>query len=266
VPSFSQQMEDSRVAHTAVTAIDEAARLQISAAYSQWEAGDLTDQSVRWRLEAIVRQAYRASAQVGAEAARRAASDIPGWKAVPVFNNEYLQDLLKDVRRNLREYKKSERTEADRRRAVLYTQHSAGVGAQRGYTDSLIESYANVEALGYEVIKIWLANFVNNEPCVHCRSLHGTKVGLRDVFKVPTKTLKIYRDLQGPPRHPRCHCYLCILVVNLENAFEEIEPLKPPTPPVTTMTTDEVKKIPKAVFSKLTTVLKKIQTSLKGTL
>jgi hypothetical protein len=257
-------MEDSRTAHLAVTALDEAARLQIAAAYLAWDAGELNAQTVRHRLEAIVRMSYRAASQVGAEAAQRAAGDIPGWKPKAVFNNDYLQDLLKDVRRNLREYKASKRTDADRRRAVLYTQHSAGVAAQRAFTDSTIESYANVEALGYEVIKIWLANFVDNTPCQHCRDLHGTRVGLREPFKVPTKTLKIYRDLQGPPRHPRCHCYLCVLVVNLENAFEEIEPLKPPTTAPVTMTTQEVKKIPAKVFSSIVGVLKKIQKTLKG--
>lgn len=93
-------------------------------------------QTVRYRLEAIVRAAYRTSAAVAAEHTARQ-SEIPGWYPQgQIFNTQYLKDLISDIRRNLRDYKSSDKEDKARRKALLRMQHSAGVGAQRGYTDA----------------------------------------------------------------------------------------------------------------------------------
>lgn len=258
--SFGEQILAAKSAHLAVNALEDSVRAQVAEAFESWENGDLTALTVRYRLEAIVRSAYRTSAALGAVHTSRQ-SELPGWLPTSeIFLTPYLKSLLLDVRRNLRDYKASPRLEADRRRVVLRTQHSAGVGAQQGYTDALIASYTELEDFGYKLRKIWLANFVNNVPCEHCRALHGTEVGLREFFISENEVvkLKVYKNLVGPPRHPRCRCTLVVLVVTLENAFEELDIEKPTGPAPESMTTEDVKKMPFSIFSAVVKALKAV--------
>ena len=259
---FREQLQSAARAHAAATALESTVRAQIAQAFDAWDAGTYNAQTVRYRLERIVRQAYRGSAAVAAEHAAREAG-LPGWSAAETFNSEYLQNLLSDVRRNLREYKASDRGDAARRRAILRIQHSAGVAAQRGYTDQMIDAYTELQDFGYRLRKVWLANLINNVPCEHCRALHGTEVGLHENFPTSKNTLKVYGDLKGPPRHPRCRCYLAILIVSLENALEALD-IENPGPPPQTMTTDEVKKMPNKVFSAIVKTLQRVVSFFRG--
>lgn len=260
--SFGEQLHAAKQAHLAASALESTVRQEIAATFDAWDAGQYTPQSVRYRLEAIIRTAYRTSAAVAAAHASRQ-SGIPGWTPAEVFNTDYLQNLLADVRRNLREYKASDRGEAARRRAVLRMQHSAGVAAQRGYTDAMVESYSELADFGFHLRKVWLANFVNNTPCEYCAALHGTEVGLHEDFPTGDNRLKVYGDLKGPPRHPRCRCYLAILVVTLENAFEALDVDDPDTPPQT-MSTDDVKSMPALIFRAVVKALQKVISFVKG--
>lgn len=250
----------------AVSSVEATVRQQIVEAYADWDMGELDARTVRYRLESIIRQAYRVSASIAIEHTARQ-SGLPDWKpSGTVYRTDYLEALLKDVRRNLREYKVSDRDDAARRRHILRLQHSAGVAAQRGYTDALIESYAELETYGYQLRKVWLANFVNNTPCPSCSELHGKGVGLREEFKVKSSdSSKVYLNLQGPPRHPRCQCWLCILVIDLDNAEEELDVDKP-TQGKTTMTTDEVKSLPAKVFTAVVKSLQLVKAFVKGKL
>lgn len=254
--SFAEQIAAAEAAHAAVAALEQTARARISQAFSDWENGKITDRDIRTQTEAIVRSAYRASVTVGHTHTAEMA-ELGAW--VPqtrVFNTEYLAALLKDVRRNLKEYKKSERTEVDRRRVVLRIQHSAGVGAEQGYTDAIIAGAAELEDFGYELEKYWVANFKGNLPCKYCRKLHGTGVPLHEEFKHPGG-LKIYLHLQGAPLHPRCQCKIIVLIRTLENAFETPDFEEPDsTPAPVFMTTDQVKTIPQKIFDALRKVLK----------
>lgn len=253
---FAAQLEAARQAHLAASALELTVRQQIAQAFTDWESGSYTAQSIRYRLEAIVRSAYRTSAAVAAQHAARQ-SGIPDWAPSEVFRTDYLDSLISDVRRNLREYKASDRGEVARRRAVLRVQHSAGVAAQRGYTDAMIQSYTELEDFGFRLRKLWLANFTNNTPCEFCTALHGTEVGLNEEFPSGENRLKVYGDLKGPPRHPRCRCYLAILTVTLENAFEPLD-IEVPGTPATTMTTDDVKRMPARVFEAVVKTLQKV--------
>jgi hypothetical protein len=256
MPSIAEQLDAANAAHLASTALEDRVRADIVKAFEDWDAGKLNAMSVRHRLENVVRAAYRTSANLAAAHTARMA-EIPGWKPQSqLFNTDYLAALLADTRRNLREYKVSERDDKARRRHILRMQHSAGVGAQRGYTDALIASYTELEDFGYELRKAWLANFKNNVPCPICRSLHGTIVDLHDEFPIPTKTPNVYINLQGPPRHPRCQCYLVIFIITLENAFEKINIDTPPDKQPQETDTDEVKKLPWKVFLAIISALK----------
>lgn len=261
--SFSEQLRLSKDAHLAINALERESRRRIVEAYQSWLLGELTDHTVRFKLEEAVKNAYRTSAEV----ARSHAGDmsgIPGWLPKKFkANTEYLDSLVQDVRRNLKTYKTSERSEKDFRRAVFRMQLSAGVAAQRGYTDSLIESYSLMAADGREVRKVWMTNTVDNVPCAECTRLHGTEVGLHENFPVPTKSsLKVYKNLQGPPRHPNCKCYLVILVVDLENVNETLD-VDNPTQAPTSMTTDDVKKLPKKLFDAIIFTLQTIKKKVK---
>jgi hypothetical protein len=260
VSGFAEQIESARQAHNAATAVETQVRQQVENAFDDWDAGVLDAQTVRHRLEAIIRSAYRASAALAIQHTSTQ-SGLPNWKPKGVFKTEYLASLIQDVRRNLRDYKAGDRDDPARRAYVLRNQLSAAVAAQRGYTDALIESYAQLEDLGYQLRKVWMANFVNNTPCPICTGLHGTTVDLRDTFQVnASDTAKVYLNLQGPPRHPNCRCFLVILVVDLTNILAPID-VDHPEPGATTMTTDAVKRIPQKIFDaviKAIRLLKKV--------
>jgi hypothetical protein len=259
---FQEQLQEAARAHAAASALESVVRAQIAEAFNLWDAEIYNAQTVRYRLERIVRSAYRGSAAVAAQHAVREAG-IPGWTPAEIFNTDYLQSLLEDVRRNLRDYKVSDRGEVARRRAILRMQHSAGVAAQRGYTDQMISAYGELEGFGFRVRKVWLANLVNNTPCEHCLALHGTEVGLHESFPLKENKLKVYGDLLGPPRHPRCRCYLAILTVSLENALEALD-IERPGQPAEFMTTSEVKSMPAKLFRAVVATLQRVVAFVRG--
>lgn len=257
--SFAEQISLHKAAREATASLEAASRDNILRIFSDWDAEILTNQTVRYRLEAVIRASYRSSAGVAREVSQRN-SEIPEWISSEVFNTDYLQDLLSDVRRNLRDYKAGDLT---REQAVSRIQHSAGVASQRGYTDQLIASYTELEDFGLEIRKYWVANFVNNVPCPACTRLHGTYVGLHESFKVESGEPEVYRDLMGPPRHPRCKCALYMFVMTLENAFESPDFEQPQNSP-SMMTTDDVKKMSKGIFSSVVAALRAILRSFRG--
>lgn len=253
--SYRQQLDLAEAARRAVAALEADSRQNIESIFQQWAAGELTNQTVRYRLEAVIRSAYRTSASVARQTAKQN-SGLDPWTPAETFNSEYLQDLLSDVRRNLREYKASEQDDKALRRAVYRIQLSAGVAAQRGYTDQTIAAYTELEDFGYDLRKVWVANFVDNSPCPSCVGLHGTSVGLHEYFRDETGP-SIYRDLMGPPRHPNCRCKLVILVRTLENAFDSLDIAKPPAEEQM-MSSNAVKLMPKSIFNSVLAVLKSI--------
>lgn len=256
MPSFGTQIQAAQAAHLAVDAIESQAVQAIQNAFSQFDARLLTKQSIRHQIEATIRAAYRSSASIAANATA-SASDLPGWTPAPVFNTDYLQNLLKDARRNIAAYKKAEPGSPAQRKAVLNVQLGAGVAAERGYTDQNIAGYGELEDFGYQTIKLWMANYVNHTPCPICNDLNGTQIGLHDDFSAPPGSGKVYLNLQGPPRHPRCQCKIVILVKTLENAFDSVNLDHPGSVPQM-MSTDQIKKIPKAFLQSIIAVLKSI--------
>lgn len=241
--SFQEQMALHEASRRATAALEDSSRTAIGHIFDRWDDGDYTPTTVRYHLEAVIRRAYRASAAVARSVAQES-SAIPGWQSHDVFNTDYLQSLVSDVRRSLREYKNGVLT---RSQAIYRMEHSAGVASQRGYTDQMIASYTELEDFGFQLDKYWVANFVNNTPCPACVRLHGTRVGLHENFRIIDGESGVYRDLIGPPRHPRCKCRLFIFVVTLENAFLSPNFEYPQASP-NMITTRQVKALPKSVF------------------
>lgn len=253
--NFGDQIEVARTTHIAVRALEAAVRLQVADAFNSWERGEYDETSVRYRLEAIVRSAYRASSAVGL-AHISAAAGVPRWRPHwaprrgPV-RSPYLDDLLADVRRNLRDYKASPRAEVDRIRAISRISHSAGVAVSRGKTEAMLRSARELsQDHGFILRKIWLANFVNHTPCDLCAHLHMTEADLDAEFPIDPR-LQVYGDLKGPPLHPRCMCTLVVLFVGLENHQEADTPVTGDTPEPQTMTTEGVKALPQTFFQQV---------------
>ena len=266
--SFGDQFEASRRANLAVRAMEVEVRLQVAEAFAAWARGEYTDQTIRHRLEAIVRDAYRASASIGLAHISEQAG-IPRWtpKWLPkgVIKSSYLNGLVADVQRNLRAFKASQRTSADLTRAVSRISHSAGVAAARGQTDALLRSAKELaERHGFILRKVWMANFLNHTPCELCAGLHMTEVDIDAEFPVDNR-LKVYGDLKGPPRHPRCVCRLVILIVGLENYLEEASDIESdePTAAPEVMDTETVKNLRKGFFNAVTSWLQKLVRFLK---
>lgn len=272
--SIGAQLDAARVSAHAASALEGSNRRLIEQVFDDWESGALTNRQVRHALERVVRNSWRASGAVARAHTERAA-DLEGWSpAEQTFNNDFLTDLLGDIRRNLREYNAAlnrrssteKQIEKARARAILRMRHSAGVATTRGYTDALIEAHAELEDFGFRVVKVWMANFVNNTPCPYCRRLHGTRVGLRENFKAQVagyRRLRVYRDLQGPPRHPQCKCYLAILIITLENAFEPIE-VDQPEPPEDSSSAESVRNLPWAIFMAIVAALRAVAKAVRG--
>ena len=265
--SFADQIEASRQSHLAVRALEAAVRQQVGAAFMDWANGLYDARSVRWRLEAIIREAYRSSAAMG-QAHIAAEAGIPRWKPRwmgRTLRSFYLDGLVADVQRNLREFKASEQTQTDLTRAISRIGHSAGVAAARGHTDAMLRSAKELsEQYGFMVRKLWQANFVNHVPCELCADLHDTEVDLDEEFPADNR-LKVYGDLKGPPRHPRCVCHLVILFVGLENFREEDGDPTGGQPEAQTMTTTEVQKLRPGFFTRIVRWLKKLARVLRRT-
>lgn len=227
MPSFKDQIIAATQAHLTVNALEEAAREQITQTFDGWDAGLYDARTVRYRLERIVRDTYRGSVAL-AVAQTTEQAGIPGWKPTErVFVTPYLTSLIADVRKNLRDFKAEGKTEKARRRAILRMRHSAGVAAQRGYTDAVIRANVELADFGMVLRKVWVSRLSPTyQPCPQCVALHGTEVGLEEEF--PTGPYRApYMDLLGPPAHPHCQCWLVVLTVALENVLDKPNLEKP---------------------------------------
>lgn len=251
--SFAAQVQQARASARAAFSVEAANRQLVSDLFDKWDRGQITTRQMRFRLEAVVRSAYRASGELGRDLARRQ-SGIPGWRPADVTRQtDYLSSLQADARAALTEYIKTrarktlspEQQAKARARAVMRTQHSAGVATTRGYTDALIAAFSELEEKGVQVRKVWTANFVNNDPCPRCRALHSQKTTIHGTFR-DIDGKGIYRDLKGPPRHPRCKCFLIIVVVTLDNAGEILDVDSPSDS--TSMTANDVRDLPTPVY------------------
>lgn len=266
MPSFWAQFEAARKTNLSVRALEETSRRRIDQIFSEWSGGGHSDQSVRWALERVVRDSYRSSAAM-ALAHLSAQAGVPRWKprrmTAEALRSAYLEGLLADVRRNLREYKASDHGDTARRRAVSRIEHSAGVASSRGFTDAMVRGARELaEDHGFLVRKVWKANFVDHVPCELCAELDGNSVPLGKEFPTDNR-LKVYGDLIGPPRHPRCQCWLVILIEGLENLDDDPTGTSENEEP-TSMTTDEIKNLPAPFFLRVVRWLRTLVRSLRS--
>ncbi len=260
--SYADQLVAAKTASQAANAIETQMRSAIQKAFDDWDSGTLTNQTVRYQLERIVRTAFRSAASIAAGQVARQ-SGLPGWKPKEqVFNPDTLKMLLADTRRNLAAYKATH-DEVARKKAINNISHAAGVGVHAGFTAQQIASYSELQADGMQVQKFWSANFDGHVPCVWCQQLHGTSVALNQTFDNPNPKAKSYLSLIGPPLHPNCQCFLVTFITSLDNAGEEPS-LDPALGEPAVMDTTMVKKMKPKIFHAVLAAHKKISLLVKG--
>lgn len=254
---YSKQIEATRAAHMASRALADAAIVRLDKAWDSYVSGDLTIDQLRSEAHKIVKFSYNEAASVGKALTQRQ-SGIVDWNPIgDLKDSAYLESLLLDVDRNIEDFKNSDRDEKAGKRLKFRVGLSAITASQRGFTDAQLVHYGELQAMGHRVTKLWTANFVNNEPCVDCISLHGTVVPFDTEFPVPTlMRTAVYRDLQGPPLHVRCKCVMVVLITSADNIFDKIPTNRVDIP--TTMSTDSVKSLPRRIFDSIVKVLRTI--------
>lgn len=267
MPSYNDQVQAAQNAHTAVNSTDATSRQQVANTIAQYQQGQITADTAQTQLQQIVRNAYLVA---GAIAVAYVISQVslPDWTPkLSLPKAAILRNLLSDVKRNWTDFEKSDRGEVETRRMVLRGQMGASTGAQRGFTDASIGAYSQLADKGYLVHKVWVANYVDNTPCALCDALHGTEIGLDEVFE--SGTTSVYHTLDGPPRHPNCQCKLVTLITGLDNADDTLDlpDAKNPSPKVkatrTSLSTGHVKSMHKHVYDAALATLKKVRSAMK---
>lgn len=254
---YDKQIRDTQAAHMASRALADAAKVKIADLWSRVTSGKITVDQFAVDAKQLVRFSYKESWAV-ARLLVIDQADMGGWDpSKAVGDTDYLKDLLLDVDRNVAEFKASDHSEKAARRLTFRIELSAITAAERGFTDSQLAYYGDLRDMGFRVTKLWLANFVNNEPCVDCITLSGTSVPFDQEFPIPTlMRTAVYRDLQGPPLHVRCKCVMVVLITRADNILDRF-PSKKMTIP-TTMSTDTVKSLPARIFDSILKVLRLI--------
>lgn len=263
--SFRAQFEEAQKSSLLVRSLSLSARARVNQLWTAHEVEASSRRSLQLSLESAVRAAYSSGAALGV-AHLSAQAEIPGWSPRAFrrpTKTEYLSGLLKDVRRNVREYWAGPREDRDRTRAISRISHSAGVAASRGYTDALLAGAIELESsYGFLVFKVWRANFVQHTPCNWCAALEGTSVRLSEEFPA-YNGLRVYGDLKGPPRHPNCMCWLAILIAGPGSQDDDVTGQNPP-PDSDTMSTDDVKRLRASFFGRILRWLRTLIQKLRG--
>lgn len=255
--TYAYQVETTRGAHMASRALADAAIVDLQDFAERMSKGKMTLAEYRNEARRLVRKSYRGSASVARNLTQQL-SELPGWEPQEALKHtDYLDSLLKDVDRNIETFKNSTQTNKDLRALSLRVQLSAITAAERGFTDAQLAHYAELEVFGYRVSKLWLANFLNNEPCVDCVLLHGTQVDFNQEFPIPTlMRSSVYRDLQGPPLHVRCKCMMVVLISSAENILDSITVDAPQAP--TPMSVKVIQRMSKKIFDDIIKVIRLI--------
>lgn len=91
--------------------------------------------------------------------------------------------------------------------------NAAGTAAlHRGFSDAQMALYDQYSRINPFVAlrKQW--RVTDGEPCEHCKALDKVTVPIGTQFPVTDPRGKaVYRDLQGPPRHPSCRCRIALV-------------------------------------------------------
>lgn len=192
--------------------------------------------------------------------------DLPDRAWSPTERNDTVARLLSDVKRNFEVFRDSDRDEVSLRRLRFRAWLSVQTAIRRGFTDQQLAYARYLSEHGHEVKKVWMANFTSGGiPCVHCRTLHGTKLPLDEEFSHGGPDApKVYGNLQGPNRHPNCRCFLLVFV-ETDDFTVNVSPA-PGADAGGFMSAKDVRRLPRAAFIAVVTTLRLIAGKLRGAL
>ncbi len=147
------------------------------------------------------------------------------------------------------------------RRLGVRARSAVSVAVNRGYTDAqavVIDAYMTAHP-SVPMRKQWVATAA--DPCPSCRALNGTilpvdaefdpYVAASDKWRPP----KVWRDLQGPPRHPNCRCRLLYLPSD-GGQVQQITSADPPAGTPTRLSAADVRNMPAQRFNALVSYFK----------
>ncbi len=143
------------------------------------------------------------------------------------------------------------------RRLGVRVRSAATVAVNRGYTDAqaaVIDAYMTAHP-SVPMRKQWAATAA--DPCPSCRALHGTVLPVGEEFDPYVASSakwtppKVWRDLQGPPRHPNCRCRLIYLPGEGGAAIQQITTAPPPQGTPTRLSAADVRNMPAPRFNAL---------------
>lgn len=262
--TFRSQFAAASKTNQAVRVLEASARAQASSIAMLASVRSPNRVRIENDLIGVVTDVYRASAAM-AVAHLSAQISVPRWKPRTVnaetLTTDYLSGLVSDIRKNLKSFWLGDLPDVDSLRSRV--EHSAGVAAARGYTDALILASTELsKEHGFILRKVWRANWVDHTPCPLCAELDGTSVAMAASYE-SSSTLAIYGDLVGPPRHPRCMCWLVILVEGLENYNDKDDETGPEQEP-TSVTTEDVQKMPAGFYNRIVRWLRTLKRRLRG--
>lgn len=268
MPHFSEVLDLAQVASTALTALEETAKARTLAHFQRYENGLSSYGQLRIDLLAQARTGWITA---GSTATQHMA-DIGRQFGLPRFDtpltnsNEVLESILGDMVRNLEAFRDSDRDATALRRLRYRSVLSVQAAVRMGFTCNQLSVAKNIQDLGATLKKVWLCNFNDNIPCQTCLWLHGREIDIDEVFPDghSERDPKVYLTLQGPPRHPNCHCYMLVYVVTLETSRLEI--MTPVPVEDKFMTSRDVRQLPKAVYVAAVSTLRIIAGKLKEAL
>lgn len=154
----------------------------------------------------------------------------------------------------------SEATDRAVRRLSVRITAAAAVAVHRGYTDTQLAIYAHLGAAApyLSLRKRWVVT--STTPCPACSGLHDTAIGIDEEFDHDEtddpafNPPRVYRDLQGPPRHPNCRCRI---VLEPTEASEQLRTETRRRPPTTArrVSAADIRRMPAARYKALITFL-----------
>lgn len=265
---YVEQLERTISSHSSLLIADMAISDAIEEAVNDYLNGDLNDRQIRFALERVAREHYRSNARAAQELVRDLTEQNQRWTPVPLeVSGEALRIAVKDIQRNLREFKDSDGGESARALLEFRVRLSAEYASQKGFSDGMELSYKAVEEQGKSVYKVWVATYHSGDTCTHCLKLHGQIARVGKEFIAPAG-LNVYGTLHGPQAHISCRC-TAVYFVAADKDKEKFEtgevnlPLPTPGSSPRMIGVDDVSLLPLKVFMAILKALMKAVASLR---
>lgn len=266
MPTFSDLLSLTYTASESLNAIEAAQRMRVESLFSRMESGILQYGTLRQELLKLAKAGYI----TGGSVAVQHVADLIKLQGVDLNppaaleSSDVLDRVLSDLVRNLEAYRDSDKDGTAFRRLRFRALLGIQTAVRRGFTDSQLAAANKISDQGGALHKMWLCSFGGNTPCPHCLKLHGVTIPLNEEFDHgDDHAPSVFLGLQGPPRHPNCHCYMIVYLVTPETTVVA------PSPAVVEigdkyMTTKDVRKLPRAVFTAVLSTLRLIAGILTG--